>query len=243
MRFTDRVVLVSGGTKGIGKAIAWGAIQEGAKVVVLYNNDEVAARDMRAVLSEQGECLVLQCDVRKEEDVQRTVAEVLTTFGGIDVLVNNAGGYMEGDEWNGDVDAWRNTFELNTLSAMILSKYVGEHFCAKRKGVIINIASRFSLKGAPGEIAYAASKSALVSITEAYSRLLTPFGRANAVSPGATLAGYWLTAPKEELEGNTSRSPNGRLLAPKEIADTVLFLASDEAKMITGQNILVDGGK
>jgi 3-oxoacyl-[acyl-carrier protein] reductase len=112
-----------------------------------------------------------------------------------------------------------------------------------KSGIIVNIASRYGRMGHFDTITYAASKAAILNITQAYSKLLSPFRRVNSVSPGATDAGYWKTAPKEELEAVRSKSPHKKLINPKQIAETILFLAEEKSKMINGQDILVDGGK
>lgn len=123
---------------------------------------------------------------------------------------------------------------------MSISKYVIEIFQKQKSGVIVNVASRYSADGQYDALAYAAAKAGVVNVTQAYAKLLEPFGRANAVSPGAANTGYWLTAPREELERNLANIPSGKLVEPIDIAEKILFLASEEAVDITGQNIFIN---
>jgi NAD(P)-dependent dehydrogenase (short-subunit alcohol dehydrogenase family) len=116
---------------------------------------------------------------------------------------------------------------------MNVSKYIIEVFQKQKSGVMVNIASRYSTDGQPDSLSYSASKAGVVNITQAYAKLLAPFGRANVISPNAVKAGYWLRAPKEEVEAQ------GKLVEPDKVAEKVLFLVSDEAKDITGQNFQV----
>lgn len=108
--------------------------------------------------------------------------------------------------------------------------------------MIVNVASRFSFSGQFDALAYSAAKAGVVNITQSYAKLLAPFGRANAVSPGAVNTGYWLTAPKNELKETLSSIPLKKLLETEDVAKAILFLASDDARMITGHNLVVDGG-
>jgi len=243
MRFKDKVVLVTGASRGIGSAIALAFAEEGAKVIINYLRSEKQANEVLSKVNAVSEGIVIQCDVCDEQQVKQMIDKAVTTFGRIDILVNNAGSYVDDSEWDGTFQAWDETFKQNLFSIMLTSKYTTHLFQKQNSGVIINIASRYALRGRPDALAYASAKAGVVSVTEAYAQLLAPFGRANAVSPGATNAGYWLRAPKDELEETIAASPMKKLIDPKDIAKTVLFLASDEASMISGQNILVDGGK
>ncbi len=137
----------------------------------------------------------------------------------------------------------KESLDLNIISTLNVSKYVSQKFIESKSGIIVNLASRYARMGHFDTITYAASKAAILNITQAYSKLLSPFGRANSVSPGAADAGYWKTAPKEELEAVKSQSPHKKLISPKQIAETIIFLSSEKSKMINGQDLLVDGGK
>jgi 3-oxoacyl-[acyl-carrier protein] reductase len=240
MKFKDKVVLVTGSNRGIGKATVLAFAKEGAKVVINYSKSASEANEVLKEAKKNSEAIVVKCDVSNEKQVKKMIDTVVKKFGKIDILVNNVGKYIDGDEWNGSSEVWEKTLKLDLISVMNVSKYVAEIFLKQKSGVIINISSRYSFSGRADSLAYSASKAAIVNVTQAYAKLLAPFGRANAVSPGAVRAGYWLRAPKEELEAQIASSSLKRLIEPSEIAEVVLSLVSDEG--INGQNILVDPG-
>ena len=131
---------------------------------------------------------------------------------------------------------------LEVMNGMQTHKYGLEKMEEQKSGVIVNVSSRYSVTGQYDAIAYAASKAGIVNITQGQAKLMAPWGRSNAVSPGTVRIGYWLQAPKEELEENLNATPLQKLVDPEDIAEAIFFLASDKAKMITGQNLIVDGG-
>jgi 3-oxoacyl-[acyl-carrier protein] reductase len=237
MKLRGKVVLVTGSSRGIGKAIAILFAKEGAILVVNYSKSEKEANEVLKEIKNISNGIKIKCDVSNENQVKKMVAQILKKFGKIDILVNNAGKYIEGDEWDGNSKIWRKTLNDNLISAMNVSKYVAETFQKQKSGVIINIASRYSVLGQYDSLAYSASKAGIVNITQAYSRLLAPFGRANAISPGPVKAGYWLRAPKEEIDSTLSSLPNKRFLEAEEVANLALDLACDEK--INGKNILL----
>jgi len=243
MNVKNNIALVTGGSSGIGEAIALRFAREGAKIVISYKeNREGADRVISEIQKEGVEALAIQANLTKDEDAKHLVEETIKQYGRLDILVNNAGRYINGDEWDGTSDVWEESLKQNLISTLSVSKYALETMQKQKSGVIVNIASRYSIAGQYDAIAYAAAKAGVVNITEGQAKLMAPWGRSNAVSPGNVRAGYWLTAPKEELDENIAATPLGKLIEPEDIAEAVLFLASDRAKMITSQNILVDGG-
>ena len=233
--FKDKIILITGGSSGIGATTALMFAQNGADVAITYKSNKDGADLIVKKIEELGyRALAIQADLINENEAKNVVEKTMAEFGKIDVLVNNAGRYIDGDEWNGTADVWVKSLQQNLVSVMNMSKYVIEVFQKQKSGVMVNIASRFATNGQPDSLSYSASKAGVVNITQAYAKLLTPFGRANAVSPGAVNVGYWLRAPKEELEAQ------GKLIEPEEVATKILYLASDEAKDITGQNIPVN---
>ena len=241
MMFKDKIVLVTGSSRGIGRSIALAFAKEGAKVIINYSKSEKEAKEVVKHIQKLSEAMVLQCDVSIEEQVKEMIIKIINRFGRLDILINNVGVYIDGDEWNGSSEIWERTLRQNLISAMNTSKYATEIFRKQKSGTIINISSRYSISGRFDSIAYSASKAGIISLTQAYAKLLEPFGRVNAISPGAVNAGYWLRAPKEELDAQIASSPKKRLIEPEEIAEEVLFLASDKSKNINGKNILLDG--
>ena len=241
--FSNSVALVVGANGGVGSVIAKLFLESGAKTAFfVHQSRDVVDALISSHPSYRSRAHVVSVDITDRDSVQEGVKEVLTIFHSIDFLVNCAGIYVDGDEWNKDEGAWKKTLEVNLLGAMQVSKEVGKHFVEKKKGVIVNIASRFSVAGNYEELAYSASKAGLVSITQSYARLLAPFGRANAVSPSAIKVGYWLRAPTSETEAMLKKNPLQRFLTPEEVATLVGYLCSPESAMITGQNIQIDGG-
>lgn len=241
--FKNKVVIVTGASSGIGAETALAFAKEGANLVITYKENKIGAEEVASKIIESGGgAITIQADLINEEDAKNVIEKTKQEFGKIDVLVNNAGRYIDGDEWNGTAEIWTRSLQQNLVSVINVSKYAVEIFQEQKSGVIVNISSRYSAQGQFDAISYAAAKAGVVNITQAYAKLLAPFGRANAVSPSAVNTGYWLTAPKEELESTLKDVPLGKLIETKDVAEMVLFLASDKAKNITGQNIFVDGG-
>jgi 3-oxoacyl-[acyl-carrier protein] reductase len=238
MKFKNKVVLITGSSRGIGRATAIMFSKEGAKVVVNYSKSEKEAKEVLNEVKKYSDGIIIKCDVSNEKQVEKMFKKIINKFGKLDVLVNNAGVYIDGDEWNGEAKIWEETLRKDLISVMICSKFAAQIFLKQKYGVIVNISSRYSISGRFDSLAYAAAKAAIVNITQGYASLLNKFGgKANAISPGAVKSGYWLRAPKEELEAQ------GKLIEPEEIAKEVLFLASDNAKEINGKNILIDKGE
>jgi 3-oxoacyl-[acyl-carrier protein] reductase len=241
--FKNKIVIITGASSGIGAETALIFAREGADVVITYKENKNGIEDIALQINKLGrEVLIVQAELTKEADAKNVIEKTKQKFGKLDVLVNNAGRYIAGDEWNGTAEIWVKSLEQSLVSVMNMSKYAVEIFQQQKSGVIVNISSRYSMQGQFDALAYAAAKAGVANITQAYAKLLAPFGRANAVSPGAVKAGYWLRAPQEELDETIAATPLKKLVEPKDIAETVCFLASDKAASITGQNIFVDGG-
>ncbi|HBI34440.1 MAG TPA: hypothetical protein DEA43_01165 [Candidatus Moranbacteria bacterium] len=239
--FKDKVVVVTGASSGIGAETALAFAKEGANLVITYKDNKVGAEEVAAkIIQAGGGAIVVQADLINESDAKNVIEKAKSEYGKVDILVNNAGRYIDGDEWNGNSEIWTKSLLQNLVSVMSVSKYAIEIFQQQKSGVIVNISSRYSTDGQYDALAYAAAKAGVVNITQAYAKLLAPFGRANAISPGAVNTGYWLRAPKEELEKNLAAIPSGKLVEPKEVAEKVLFLASDESSNINGQNIFIN---
>jgi len=226
-----KTILITGGSSGIGKATALLFAKNGANIAFTYKSNKAGADEVVKAIENLGQkAIAIEADLINESEAKNVVDETIKILGKIDVLVNNAGRYIDGDEWNGSSDIWVKSLQQNLVSVMNVSKYVIEIFQKQKSGVIINVASRYSTDGQPDSLSYSASKAGVVNITQAYAKLLAPYGRANAVSPSAVKAGYWLRASEEEVEAQ------GKLVEPEKVAEKILSLASGEAKDITGQN-------
>ncbi len=235
--FKNKIVLITGGSSGIGKVTAIMFAQNHADVVITYKDNKKGAEDTIQQIQKLGQnAIAIKADLTKEKESQKVVDLTIKKFGKIDILVNNVGGSFDSDDWNENSKAWKKTFDLNLFSMMNVSKYAIKLFQKQQSGIIVNISSRFGLNGQYDVISYSAAKAGVVNITQAYAKLLSPFGRANSICPSAVRSGYWLRAPKKELEETLKIMPNHKLIEPKTIAQKILFLASDEAKDIKGQN-------
>jgi len=238
--FNNKVVLITGGSSGIGEVTALMFAKNGVDIIITYKENKEGADKVVAEIEKIGKkVLAIQADLINENQAKDVVDKTILKFGKIDILINNAGRYIDGDEWNGTSDVWVKSFQQNIISMMNVSKYAIEIFQKQKSGVMVNISSRHGVDGQYDAIAYAAAKAGVINITQGYAKLLFPFGRANTVSPSATNAGYWLTAPKEELQEFLASKPNNKLVDPEKVAEKILYFASDEAKDITGQNFVV----
>lgn len=230
----NKTVLITGGSSGIGKATALLFAKNGADIVITYKENKEGADEVIRKINEMGgKALAVQANLINENEAKIVVEKTIQLFGKIDVLVNNAGRYIEGDEWNSTPEVWLKSLQQNLVTAMNISKFVIEIFQKQNRGVMVNIASRYSTDGQFDSLSYAAAKAGIANITQAYAKLLAPYGRANAISPSAVRSGYWLKAPKAELEAQP------KLIEPEKIAEKILFLASEDSKDINGQNIPV----
>jgi NAD(P)-dependent dehydrogenase (short-subunit alcohol dehydrogenase family) len=238
----NKKVLITGGSSGIGAVTAILFAKNGADVAITYKSNKKGAKQTVKQIEDLGRrAIAIKADLSFDKDAKKLIKKVLSSFGVIDVLVNNAGRYVEGDEWNLNSKTWIKSIEQNLVSVMSVSKYAIEHFQKQKGGIIINVASQHGICGHADAISYGASKAGVINITQAYSELLASFGgRVNSVSPSAVNTGYWLTAPKEELEKRLSRTLNHRLVEPIQVAEKILFLASEEAEGINGQNFIIE---
>lgn len=243
MSLEDRVSIVTGSARGIGKAIAIKLASLGSKVVLFDISGEIFS-----VLQEINKLtsgIAIKGDVSIRSDVERAINEAIKSFGKIDVLVNNVGIYPRKfftDMTDEDLDK---VFNVNFRGTYLFTKLSVPHMIARRYGRIINIASVSGpIFGVPGWVHYCASKSAIVGFTKALALELAPFNiTVNAVAPGPTETPGATEISREESKTVSHLNiPLGRLGKPEDIANVVAFLASEEASYITGQLIIVDGG-
>jgi len=256
MRFADKVVCITGCAQGIGKSIAEAFAAEGASLA-LCDKDAAgvaALRDRLAATSPQATFRCYELDVRIEGDVAATVDRVFAEFGGIDILINNAGVSTMGDFWNLTEEEWDFNMDVNAKGVWLMCKHVAPHMIELRQGKIVNTASMAGKMGAALEAHYAASKFGVVGFTQAAAHELAPYGvNVNCVCPGFVKTGMqsreveWeakLRGISEEsvVAGYIAQTPLGRLCLPEDVARVVTFLASSDADFMTGQAINVTGG-
>jgi len=241
---TGRAALVTGGSRGIGRAIVLRLARQGADVAFSYRgNAEAAASAVAEVEALGRRALAIQADAKSAEGAEAMVKATLEAFGKIDILVNNAGitrdnliMRMGGDEWNDVIDT-------NLSGAFYALKAVTRPMLKARGGRIINITSVSGQAGQMGQANYSAAKAGLIGLTKAAARELASRGiTVNAVAPGFVLTELTQDLPDALKAQITERTPLGRFGTTEEIANAVAFLASDEAAYITGQVLAVDGG-
>lgn len=237
----SKVVIVTGGGTGIGRAIAEAFLAEGARVVITGRRPEPLESLAK---QHDGRVLPVQADLTRAEDRERVVRETVARFGRLDVLVNNAGQFGAGPlEELGDEQAAR-LFEINVLAPYGLTRAAAKHLEAAR-GSVVNISSIVATAVNPGLAVYSATKAALDHLTRTLAAELGPRGvRLNTVSPGLTKTD--MSAPLEAdpatLNAFLARTPLGRIGQPQDIAPVVTFLASTQAGWITGQTVAASGG-
>ncbi len=230
-----KLALVTGASRGIGRAIAIGLAVAGAEVVLGYRSGKDEAEQLAAELGARA----IQADVSSAEDAQRLVEEA----GDVDVLVNNAGLTRDGLLARMSDDDWRTVLDTNLSSVFYTCRAVTRPMMKKRGGSIVNISSVVGVHGNFGQTNYAASKAGIIGFTKSLARELGSRNvRANVVAPGYVKSQLTDVLPEEATAAMIQNTPLGRVAEPEEIAGAVRFLASDEASFITGEVLLVDGG-
>lgn len=244
MRLKDRVAVVTGGSRGIGRGIALKLAAEGAKVVVNYRASAAAADEVVALIQESGgEAVAVQADVSVMSEAQKLIKEASRTFGRLDILVNNAGTTRDMLIMLMKEEDWDLVLNTNLKSAFNCSKAAVRIMMKQRYGRIVNITSVSGLAGQAGQTNYSASKAGLIGFTKSLAKEVGP----RKVTVNAVAPGFVDTALTAVLDDDMKRlavemTPLGRFGTPEDMANAVAFLASDEAGFITGQILSVDGG-
>ncbi len=247
--FANKVVLVTGATSGIGRAVAVKFAAASAHVVALGRNQEALREVASAVKSAGGEALTLIADVTNGEEGQHAMDEAVNRFGRLDVLVNAAGHISSGSIETTSLAAWDAMMNVNLRAAFQLMQMASPHLI-KTKGNIVNVSSVTGLRSFPGVLAYCVSKAAVDQLTRCAALELAPRGvRVNAVNPGVVVTeihkrGGMSEADYEKfLEHSKTTHPIGRVGDPNEVAELILYLASEKASWITGGTYQIDGGR
>ncbi|MEK7317288.1 MAG: glucose 1-dehydrogenase [Candidatus Eisenbacteria bacterium] len=241
-----RVAIVTGGSKGLGLAMAGGLLRAGASIAVAARNGEAAEAAAVALRALGGEAMSAACDVRLESDVDALVEATVKRFGRLDIVVNNAGINIRKAPQELSLEEWRAVLDTNLTGALLGARAAYPHLKKEGGGKIINVGSMFSIFGASYAAAYAASKGGLVSLTKSLAVAWAPDNiQVNAVLPG------WIDTDltrrsREEVPGLAdrvvARTPAGRWGKPEDLAGVAVFLASGASDFITGAAIPVDGG-
>jgi 3-oxoacyl-[acyl-carrier protein] reductase len=241
---SGKSAVVTGGSRGIGRAIALRLATQGADVAFSYRGNEAAAKEAAAAIEGLGrKALPIQADVTDPESAEALVKAALDAFGKIDILVNNAGITRDDLLMRMSVEAFREVLETNLFGAFYVTKAVTRPMLRAKGGRIVNITSVSGQAGQMGQANYSAAKAGLIGLTKATARELASRGiTCNAVAPGMVLTELTKDLPEALQTEIMARTPLGRFGTTEEIANAVAFLASDEAAFITGQVLAVDGG-
>jgi 3-oxoacyl-[acyl-carrier protein] reductase len=240
----DKVALVTGGSRGIGKAIAVALAKEGANVVLSYaGNEAAAAETVKAITDAGGKAKAVRFDIADGKASTDAVEAIFKDYGKLDVLVNNAGVTIDGLIMRYRDEDWDKTINTNLKGTFNLCRAVCRPMMKQRKGSIINLASVVGEMGNAGQTAYAASKAGIVGMTKALARELAPRNiRVNAVTPGFIATDMTSHIPEDAKERLMQLIPLSRLGNAEEVAHAVAFLASDKSSYITGEVLKVNGG-
>jgi len=241
---SGKSAIVTGGSRGIGRAIGLRLATQGADVAFSYRGNEAAAKETAAAIEALGRrALPFQGDVTDPETADGLVKAALEAFGKVDILVNNAGITRDDLIMRMSLDDWRSVLETNLFGAFYAIKAVTRPMLRAKAGRIINITSVSGQAGQTGQANYSSAKAGLIGLTKATARELASRGiTCNAVAPGFVLTELTQDLAQNLQDEITARTPLGRFGTTEEIANAVAFLASDEAAYITGQVLAVDGG-
>jgi 3-oxoacyl-[acyl-carrier protein] reductase len=250
MKLAGKVAIVTGGSRGIGRAIARTLAREGAGVAVNYTqNADAAERVMAEIRADGGRAMPIRADVSRRSQVTEMVDEVVRAYGRLDILVNNAGIITGGTILDTTQADWGRMLEVNLTGPFHCTQEAARVMVPQRSGKIVNVSSISGLGGAPrGELAYCCAKSGLIAMTTVCAQDLGPYGiNVNCVAPGWIESDMTLGETGERYEEvravKASMAAMGRTGEPQDIANVVLFLACDDSSFVTGQVIVADGGR
>ena len=244
MENIEKTALVTGASRGIGRAIALALSSKGFAVALNYAGSHDAAEAVKKEIEDAGgKAFTVQGDVSKSEDVDRIFKTVKDEFGGLDVLVNNAGINRDALLIRMKESNWDDVIATDLKSDFLTTKAAAAMMMRERKGSIINISSVVGIMGNIGQANYAAAKAGVIGLTKACAKEMAARNiRVNAVAPGFIETAMTDGIPEKIREGMIASIPMGRMGQPEDIARAVCFLASDDASYITGQVLVVDGG-
>ena len=244
MNFSGKTAVVTGGSRGLGRAVCLELAAGGANVVLCYAGNEAAANETVAACEALGaRAVAVRCDVADSAQVKTLMDTALQTFGRIDILVNNAGITRDGLLMMMKEDDFDAVIDTNLKGAFLCMKAVARQMMKQRYGRIVNLSSVVGLRGNAGQVNYAASKAGVIGMTKSLAKELASRGvTVNAVAPGFMETDMTAAMPEAAKTATLAAIPMGRMGAVEDVAKTVAFLASEEAGYITGQVIAVDGG-
>lgn len=241
---SDKIAIVTGGSRGIGRAIALEFAGKGAAVAVIYSGNIDAAEETVKLIRDLGvKGLAYKCDISSFDDTKKTVDEIIKEFGHVDILVNNAGITKDGLLLSMDEESFDRVLDTNLKGSFNMIRHLYSHMMKQRKGRIINISSVSGLMGNPGQANYSSAKAGLVGLTKTVAKELA--GRnitCNAIAPGFISTEMTEGLSEKIKEGALNSIPLKRMGSPSDVAKLAAFLASDDSGYITGEVIKIDGG-
>ena len=239
MNFSEKTAVVTGGSRGLGRAICLELARGGANVVLCYAGNEAAANETVAACESLGaKAVTIRCDVSKEDEVKALMDAALTTFGRIDILVNNAGITKDGLMMRMSEAQWDAVLNVNLKSAFNFIHAVTPIMARQRSGSIINMSSVVGVSGNAGQCNYSASKAGMIGLAKSIAKEMGPRGiRANAIAPGFIITEMTNALPEEVKQGWYQQIPLRRGGTPEDVAKVALFLASDLSSYVSGQVI------
>lgn len=244
MNLLDKTAIVTGGSRGIGKAIALKLAEKGANIVVNYTSNSNKAEEVVNEIKKMGkEAMAVKADVSNPDDVKNLVKETEKKFSSIDILINNAGITRDTLLIRMKEDDWDKVMSVNLKGTFLCTKLVGKKMMKQRSGNIVNIASVVGIIGNAGQANYSASKAGIIGFTKSTAKELSSRGiNVNAVAPGFIETEMTKKLSEEVIQNYAKNIPLGKMGKPEDVANVVSFLCSEEASYITGQVINVDGG-
>lgn len=244
MRLKDRVAIITGGARGIGKKISQTFLKEGASVYIFDVNQEEGARTVCELQpAYDGKVIFFKVDITDEKSVEQSIEKIIEAEGRIDILVNNAGITRDNLILRMSLEDWKKVIDINLTGAFICSKHTVKYMVKNRSGKIINISSIVGVHGNAGQSNYSSSKAGIIGLTKTLARELA--GRnilVNAIAPGYIETEMTKKLSDKIKEKLMEQIPTGRLGSVDDVAKTALFLASDDSNYITGTVINLDGG-
>lgn len=244
MNLLDKTAIITGGSRGIGKAIALKLAKKGANIVVNYTSNSSKAEEAVNEIKKMGrEAMAVKADVSNPDDVKNLIKETEKKFSSIDILINNAGITRDTLLIRMKEDDWDKVMSVNLKGTFLCTKLVGKKMMKQRSGNIVNIASVVGIIGNAGQANYSASKAGIIGFTKSTAKELSSRGiNVNAVAPGFIETEMTKKLSEEVVENYSKNIPLGKMGKPEDVANVVSFLCSEEASYITGQVINVDGG-
>ena len=250
MKLKNKIAIITGASRGIGKSTALLFAKEGAKIVVDYHISDIepdAEKNAVSVVDKikkiGSKAIAIKCDVSEENEVKEMIQKTIDVFGKIDILVNNAGIVFDIPLFEKTVEQWRQTLDVNLIGTFLCSKYASEQMKKNDNGKIINISSTNGINCfSPESADYDTSKAGIINLTYNLAKELAPKIQVNTIAPGWVDTEMNKDLPKEFVKKEIEKIYLKRFAKPEEIAKTILFLASDDADYITGSILKVDGG-